>query len=160
MPVPSVPRLALRHGIDLVEVERIARMRAEHGDHFLERIFTDDERAYAMASAKRADEHLAARFAAKEAAMKALGLGLRDGLNWTDLEVARDGLGAPFLVLHAKAAERAERLGVSSWTLSLSHTDTHAVASAVGLVVGPGVGQVAGPVVGSGGSPSQAERSS
>lgn len=76
------------------------------------------------------------RFAAKEAVLKALGTGLRDGLAWTDIEVIRDGLGAPGLALHNRAAERAAALSVVSWSISLSHTSRFAVASVIGLVSG------------------------
>jgi holo-[acyl-carrier protein] synthase len=126
--------MTVRHGVDLVEVDRIAALRAAHADRFLSRCFTAKERDYALRASKRADEHFAARFAAKEAVLKALGSGLRGGLAWTDIEVTRDGLGAPGLALHNRAAERAAALGVVSWSISLSHTSRFAVASVIGLV--------------------------
>jgi phosphopantetheine--protein transferase-like protein len=75
----------LGHGIDLVEIARIQRMLADHGERFLERCFTPAEREYAE-PARRREEHLAARFAAKEAVLKAMGTGLDDGLAWTEIE--------------------------------------------------------------------------
>lgn len=118
------------HGVDLVEVARIGAMLDEHGERFLERCFTPGEREYAKDS-KRYVEHLAARFAAKEAAMKALGTGLDGGITWHDVEVVRTPSGQPRLVLRAKAAEFASVLGAKRWWVSLSHTDTHAIASVI-----------------------------
>ena len=123
----------LGHGIDLVEIARIGEMVRRHGDHFLDRCFTAAERAYAEASAKRRDEHLAARFAAKEAVLKALGTGWRQGIAWTDVEVVREPSGQPTVRLSGEAARVADAMGVTQWMLSLSHTDTHAMASAIAL---------------------------
>lgn len=118
------------HGIDLVEVARIARMLDEHGDRFLARCFTPAEAEYAASSARRV-EHLAARFAAKEAVLKALASGLTSGVSWTDIEVTRDESGQPGIALTGHAARIAERLGARRWHLSLSHTAAHAIASAI-----------------------------
>jgi holo-[acyl-carrier protein] synthase len=118
------------HGIDLVEVGRIARMRDEHGERFLERCFTSVEREYA-AERKRANEHLAGRFAAKEAVLKAMGTGWRSGIAWTDVEVVVLPTGQPEVRLHGRAAEAARRLGVARWWLSITHTEGHAAASAI-----------------------------
>lgn len=118
------------HGIDIVEIERIARSIAEHGDRFLERVFTENERKYAQ-GAKRRNEHLAARFAAKEAVMKALGTGWRDGIAWTDVEVVLLPSGQPTVKLTGKSAELARALGIVHWSLSLTHTDQTAAASAI-----------------------------
>ncbi len=122
------------HGVDLVEVSRIARLASEHGERFFERCFSPKELAYARSSARR-DEHLAARFAAKEAVLKALGTGWSAGIGWTDVEVERDEAGRPSIRLHARASELAYAMGVSSWLLSLSHTSEHAIASAVAVGV-------------------------
>lgn len=119
------------HGIDIVKIARIDAMQRAHGDHFLARCFTPDERAYSMRG-KRSAEHLAARFAAKEAVLKALGTGWRDGIAWTDVEVVLDPAGKPGIRLFNVAAETARRLGIAHWSLSLSHTDELAVASAIG----------------------------
>src|SRR5580658_5588583 len=92
-------------GIDLCEVERMERaMAAPHGTRFRERVFTAGEIAYAESKANRGERY-AARFAAKEAGMKALGTGWRDGLRWQDLEVLNLASGRPTLRLHGKAAE-------------------------------------------------------
>lgn len=118
------------HGIDIVEVARIARALEAHGDRFLERCFTTAERAYA-ADRKRRDEHLAGRFAAKEAVLKALGTGWVSGIAWTDVEVVLLPTGQPTVALRGRAAEVAASLGASRWFLSISHTQTHAMASAI-----------------------------
>lgn len=118
-------------GIDLAPVDRIARMRVRHGDRFLDRIFTPEEQAYALGRPRRLDEHLAARFAAKEAVLKALGTGLTEGIRWTDIAVARSSSGEPQIVLAGAAAGVAERLGARRWHLSLSHAGGMAAASVV-----------------------------
>jgi holo-[acyl-carrier protein] synthase len=120
------------HGVDLVEVSRIAEMVDQHGDHFLQRCFTPGERAYAE-SRKRRAEHLAARFAAKEAVLKALGTGWRSGIAWTDVEVVLDPAGAPGVGICGRAAEVASELGITGWRLSLSHAGGFAMASAIAL---------------------------
>jgi holo-[acyl-carrier protein] synthase len=124
--------LPVAHGIDIVEIARFAALLDRHPDRARARLFTPAELAYA-AGKKRELEHLAARFAAKEAALKALGTGWADGLAWTDVEVTRDHAGRPGLVLHNRAAVLAAERGISSWLISLSHTDTHAIASVIGV---------------------------
>lgn len=119
-------------GIDLVEVERIRRMLEEHGERFLQRCFTESEQAYADAAKKRRFEHYAARFAAKESVLKALGTGWRDGIAWTDIQVIREPSGRPVLEVTGRCGEIAAELGISRWHISLSHTSTHAIASAIG----------------------------
>ncbi len=119
------------HGIDLTEVARIRKAVDEHGERFLSRVFTEGERVYCQ-SKKRADEHLAARFAAKEAAFKALGTGWSGGIAWTDAEVVNSPGGAPALRLHNAAEARAREVGVVRWYISLSHTATMAIASVIG----------------------------
>ncbi|TVQ62503.1 MAG: holo-[acyl-carrier-protein] synthase [Phycisphaerales bacterium] len=128
------PLVPLVHGVDLVSCARLSRSVDRFGDRFLERVFTPDERAYADASAKRRIEHLAARFAAKEAVLKALGTGWRHGIAWTDVEVVREASGRPSVRLHAEAARVAGSLGVAGWALSLSHTSEAAIASVIGWV--------------------------
>lgn len=122
----------MAHGIDLVEIARVAAMVERHGDRFLQRCFTAGERAYADTNTKRANETLAARFAAKEAVLKAIGTGWRDGIAWTDIEVVRLPSGQPTLSITGEAAKVADGLGLTEWSISLSHTDTHAMASAIG----------------------------
>ena len=115
-------------GIDLCEVDRIEKaMASPHGARFRERVFTSGEIAYAEPKANRAERY-AARFAAKEAGMKALGTGWQNGVSWHDLEVVNLPSGRPTLRLHGKAAEIAERLGVRNVSLSLTHTSRQAMA--------------------------------
>jgi holo-[acyl-carrier protein] synthase len=123
----------LAHGIDLVEVARIAKMLADHPERFRDRVFTPAEIAYCESSRKRAAEHFAARFAAKEAVLKALGTGWRDGIAWTDIEIRRDPAGVPSVHLTGEAAAVGSSLGITRWLISLSHTSTLAQASALGL---------------------------
>ena len=123
----------LTHGIDLVDIARFERTLADHPDRFRERCFTESERAYAASRPKRESQHLAARFAAKEAALKAIGTGWRDGIAWTDIEVKLLPSGAPILEVGGKAGEVAAELGITGWLISLSHTDSHAIASVIGL---------------------------
>lgn len=121
-----------RLGIDLVDVGRIRQLLEKHGDRFTERTFTEAEREYcnAATSANRA-LHYAARFAAKEAAAKALGTGFADGVSWKDIEVQRSFNGEPILKLHGAAAAKAEALGVQQMHVSLTHTDLSAAATVV-----------------------------
>ena len=119
------------HGVDLVEIARIERMLDEHGDRFVARCFTVGERDYADASTAVRGERFAARFAAKEAVLKALGTGLRDGIDWTDIDVRRDGAGRPSLSLSRRAAEIAASLGIDAWAISLSHAGGMAMASVI-----------------------------
>ncbi|MEX0887000.1 MAG: holo-ACP synthase [Phycisphaeraceae bacterium] len=126
----------LGHGIDLVDTQRIERMIAAHGDRFLERCFTAAERAYfARVSDRRRVEHVAGRFAAKEAVLKALGTGLAGGITWLDVEIERAATGAPGVHLAGRAAAVADTLGVCRWTLSISHVAGMAMASAIALGV-------------------------
>lgn len=108
-------------GTDLAEVERIRESVARYGERFLKRIFTDDERAYAS-SKKNAAERFAARFAAKEAGMKAIGTGWNRGVTWKDFEVYNEPSGRPSLRLSGVAREIASRLGVQRVSISLTHT--------------------------------------
>ncbi len=122
-------------GIDLVDIERVERMIAERGEQATNKLFTEREAHYAMSRAHPA-RHFAARFAAKEAAYKALaGNELARGIGWRDLEVLRDPeSGQPRLELHGRAAERAAELGVTRVLLSLTHS--HATAAAVVVLEG------------------------
>lgn len=120
------------HGIDLTPVSRIARLLTEHEKRFLDRVFTPAEQAYASGK-KRREEHLAARFAAKEAVLKALGTGWAGGIAWTDVEVVNTASGAPSIRLHGLAAEHAGRAEITSWVLSLSHAGDMAIASVIAV---------------------------
>jgi len=108
-------------GNDLVEVARISKSVSTYGDKFTHRVFTAAERTYAESKANTAERY-AARFAAKEAAMKALGTGWAGGVSWTQIEVVNDGDGRPVLLLHDVAGAVAERMGVKRTWLSLTHT--------------------------------------
>ena len=119
------------HGVDIVEVARIRAMLARHEDQFLDRCFTPREQADATAAGKRREERLAGRFAAKEAALKALGTGWRHGIAWTEIEVIPDDAGKPTLSLTGQARKFADSLGATEWHLSISHTETHAIASVI-----------------------------
>ena len=118
-------------GIDMVEITRIERVLKRYGDRFFERVFTAAEIAYCRGR----NPELAARFAAKEAVSKALGVGMRmiarDGIDWKDVEVIGDLRGKPLVRLYGRAAERAGELGLTEWAISLSHTREHAIASVV-----------------------------
>jgi len=119
----------LATGVDLVRVERVARLYARHGDRLRGRLFTAREWQDAGGRATS----LAARFAAKEAVAKALGTGFRGGLRWQEIEVCLDDLGAPRVCLHGRAEAAARALGWTEWSLSLSHTAEYAVAYFVAL---------------------------
>ena len=124
--------MPLAHGVDLVEVARIAQMLQEHGERFEHRVFTEGELAYAHGKARRI-EHLAARFAAKEAALKAIGTGWAAGISWRDVEVVSEPDGRPTLRLSGRAVEVAAHRGLTTWAVSLTHTETHAMASVVAM---------------------------
>ena len=120
-------------GVDMIETARIKRGIARHGDRFLHRFFTEQEIAYCNGRIPS----LAGRFAIKEAVGKALGTGIGD-INWTDVEVVCDGRGKPELVLHNRAFNLAQSLGLVEWSISLSHTDTHAIGFVVASRINSG----------------------
>ena len=117
-------------GIDLVEITRIQQSMERYGQRFLNRIFCAAELAYCLRK-RNAAESLAARFAAKEAAAKALGTGISRGVNWLEIEVTREPGGRPSIRLHGRAAEIAQNIGVEHIALSLTHTASLAMASVV-----------------------------
>ena len=114
-------------GVDMIEIDRIASTLERFGTRFLERVYTESEIAYCRGRAPQ----LAARFAAKEAAMKALGTGTR-GVGWREVEVTRKRSGEPGIALHGRADARAQKLGIDRLAVSLSHSRAYAVASVVG----------------------------
>ncbi|MDP1547061.1 MAG: holo-ACP synthase [Anaerolineales bacterium] len=118
--------MILRNGVDLIEVDRIREAVERHGERFLARVFTDAEQRDCGGRMSS----LAARFAAKEAAAKALGCGIGD-VGWLDIEVCSDEMKAPYLVLHGEGEKLAKRLGLTNWSLSLSHTQSQAIAFVV-----------------------------
>ena len=117
-------------GIDVADVSRIRRSIERHGERFLERVFTPAERAYVERKRNRFERY-AARFAAKEAAMKAIGTGWNRGVRWQDFEVTNLPSGKPTLRFSGKAGELVEKLGVKSVALSISHTETLAIAEVI-----------------------------
>lgn len=120
-------------GVDLVEISRVARALERYGERFLRRVFTPAEVIYSRAR----PPELAARFAAKEAVSKALGVGVRilapDGIGWQDVEVLGDWRGRPEVYLHGWAAVRAAQLGLTRWAVSLSHAQDYAIAVVVAM---------------------------
>lgn len=118
--------MKLASGIDLIEIERLHRALQRHGERLLQRIYTPQE----VSECRGRLPSLAARFAAKEAVAKALGTGI--GLvGWREIEIRLGELGQPVLHLHGAAAERAQALGLANWSISLSHSQDHAIALAV-----------------------------
>lgn len=120
--------MILGTGIDIVDIDRVARSIARFGDRFLHRIFTAGEIAYCSRK-KNAAESYAARFAAKEAAAKALGTGIQHGVSWQELEVRRQPGGRPTMHFSGRAAEIARGMGVRNIALSLTHSTTQAMAA-------------------------------
>jgi len=120
--------MLLSSGIDLIEIKRIQKALERHGDHFLNRIFTEAEIKQARGNAPE----LAARFAAKEAASKALGTGIGP-VSWREMETINDFRGKPQIHLHGRAALIAEELGYTTWSVSLTHSRDTAAAVVVCL---------------------------
>jgi holo-[acyl-carrier protein] synthase len=116
----------LRTGIDMVEIERFEAALRRHGTRFLARVFTAQE----LAEVGQNTASLAARFAAKEAAAKALGTGI-GSVTWQEIEILRGPAREPTLCLHGAAVRLAQSLDLGAWSVSLSHTRTHAVAVVV-----------------------------
>lgn len=117
-------------GVDIAEVQRIREAIERHGEGFLKRVYTNREREYCERF-KNKYERYAGRFAAKEAAMKALGTGWRRGVRWVDLEVVRQSSGRPTLAIAGEAAKIAESIGVKSVALSITHTEHQALAQVI-----------------------------
>ena len=119
-------------GVDLADTARIRSLLERNGERFKARVFTAGESAYCDGCADPT-LHYTARFAAKEAAAKALGTGFADGVSWLDIEVVREPSGAPRILLHGGASRKAEELGVHKVLLSLTHTEAAAAAAVVML---------------------------
>jgi holo-[acyl-carrier protein] synthase len=122
----------IAHGIDLVDFGRIEQMLEKHPQRFLDRVFTPTEQADADKNKNRI-EKLAGRFAAKEAVMKLIGTGWRDGIAWTDIEVVNNLLGQPIVNILGKVKELADQKDIEQITLSITHTSNFAIASAVAI---------------------------
>ena len=119
----------LSAGVDIIEIERVRSVLERHPERFLDRVYTQGE----VRHCRGRIAELAARFAAKEAVMKALGTGVR-GIGWREIEILPNRRGNPFVLLHGNALARAQKLGVSTMDISLSHSRYYAVASVVALL--------------------------
>jgi holo-[acyl-carrier protein] synthase len=119
-------------GTDITECLRIGKMIEQHGDLFLKRVYTEREIAYCQAR-KRALEHFAGRWAAKEAILKAIGTGWAKGICWTDLEIRNEAGGAPRVLVRGTAADIAAERGIGEILISISHTRAYATAYALAL---------------------------
>jgi holo-[acyl-carrier protein] synthase len=115
-------------GVDLIEIARIEEVVARHGKHYLERVFTPAE----LEHCGRRMESLAGRFAAKEAVAKALGSGIGD-VTWKEIEILGDEQNAPVLRLYGVAEKKAQELGLTNWSVSISHSQSHSVAFVVAI---------------------------
>lgn len=121
----------IRVGVDLVGVERVTRLVCDH-EGALDELFTESEQAHWRKKRGRY-EHLAGRFAGKEAVLKAFGTGLRQRMRWTDVEIVSGAAGRPEVRLHGEVAEQARRGGLEDLDLSISHAEGLAVAQAVAV---------------------------
>jgi holo-[acyl-carrier protein] synthase len=117
-------------GVDIAEVPRVQAAIERFGDRFLKRLFTEGEIRYCESKANKY-ERFAARFAAKEAALKAIGTGWKRGVTWLDVEIVRLPSGRPTIQFRGKAAEFAHRLGTRNVSVSLSHTEQIAIAHVI-----------------------------
>lgn len=116
-------------GIDAVEISRVKKIvDSKAGNHFLQKVYTENEIAYCTRGGRRRYESLAARFAAKEAVGKALGVGIALGETLNGIEVVNDAQGKPSVILHDKALELAQEKNISEFEISLTHTETMAYA--------------------------------
>ena len=118
--------MKLATGVDLIDIARIREAIDRHGERFVSRIFTEAEQRDCGGRIAS----LAARFAAKEAVSKALGCGIGD-VSWLDIEIRSDEKKAPYLVLHGEGERLARELGLTNWSISLSHTESQAIAFVV-----------------------------
>ncbi|MEM1169237.1 MAG: holo-ACP synthase [Cyanobacteria bacterium P01_H01_bin.35] len=124
--------IIIGHGIDIVDINRIEKSRKRSGSDFEVRCFTATERSVTQHDIN-SNQYFAGRFAAKEAVLKALGTGWSQGIAWTDIEIQRLPTGEPLVVLYGKCQEIANKLGITKWLLSISHTNPFAIASAIAI---------------------------
>lgn len=115
-------------GVDIIEIDRIQRVLTDFGERFLNKVYTERERE----RYRHRISELAARFAAKEATSKALGTGIR-GIRWKEMEILPNRRGKPVLILHGEAAARAQQLGLTDFSVSLTHSRTEAMAFVVAI---------------------------
>ena len=120
--------MKLATGVDLIEISRIEEVISRHGKHYLERVYTPAE----LELCGKRVESLAGRFAAKEAVAKALGCGIGD-VSWKEIEILGNEQNAPVLHLFGEAAQKADELGLTSWSVSLSHSQSHAIAVVIAI---------------------------
>jgi len=124
-------------GTDICEIDRIQSLYDKYGEKFLKKTYTDAEISYCLSRPKLIAQRLAVRFAAKEAASKALGVGINKlgwsrGINWKDIELARSEKGSVELRLYDKARNFAEELGITNWAVSVSHSKDNAISTVIG----------------------------
>jgi len=119
------------HGVDIMSTARIERAIHRHGDHFLKKVYTDYERGVIERRRAYGAQICTAFWAAKEAAMKALGTGNRQGVRFRDIEIRHESSGKPYLVLYGASEEHARRLRVDNIEVSMSHLGDHAIASVI-----------------------------
>jgi holo-[acyl-carrier protein] synthase len=119
-------------GADITECLRIARMIEQHGELFIDRVYTPEEVRYCQ-SRRQSTQHFAARWAAKEAVLKALGVGARQGLVWTDIEIGTTASGRPSVAVRGAVKDIVERLEVAEVLVTIAHCRTHATAYAIAL---------------------------
>ena len=122
----------IAHGVDIVVCERIGRIWENHGQAFLDRIYTPAEQEYCV-NCKFPTVRLAGRFAVKEAVLKVLGTGWRGGIEFRDIETLPDKLGKPLVTMYNKTADLARTLGIGQVLVSISHAGDYAVASAIAV---------------------------
>lgn len=120
--------LVLRTGVDLLEISRLSQLQAEIKPRFLARVFTKNE----LELFKDSDASLSGRFAAKESVAKALGTGIGE-ISWQDIEILKGDTGEPKLILHGIALELSNQLGLTQWSVTISHTQSQAIALAVAI---------------------------
>jgi holo-[acyl-carrier protein] synthase len=120
--------MILRTGVDLIEISRIEEVVTRHGKHYLDRVYTPAE----LEHCGKRMESLAGRFAAKEAVVKALGCGIGD-VTWKEIEILGDEQNAPVLNLSGEAENKAQELGLTNWSVSISHSQSHSVAMVVAI---------------------------
>jgi len=133
-PQPSLgkPAMIVGVGTDIVEVVRIGQMIERHGEHFLQRVYTEEEIRYCQRR-KESYQHFAGRWAAKEAVMKTLGTGWTRGVGWLDIEVTTKRSGQPVINIHGTARDIATDFGIDEVLISISHCRAYATATAIAL---------------------------